>query len=195
MTDDKQTTERTNTRISLAGRSSVSSLVKSTTKLWATPHHYEYNERSLAPQVHIQSAPGPAPLPPLSPHSTHTHAQTHKGHSRARGLTLQFQHTKTHTSPYPVREEKRVTEVAEEKLGEDEGERVNWDYKVCGFGEETHSEPVIMEGMSAPIFAQSIISTAFKMNKFLDIWRHKRGQNTNSVCCWLMQPVEYFTSN
>lgn len=90
-------------------RSTVSSLVKSTTKLWATLHHYKYNERSLAPQVHTQSAPRPAPLPPLS-HTPHTHtyiqAHIHNGHSRARGPTMQFHHTKTHTSPYPVRERK-----------------------------------------------------------------------------------------
>lgn len=43
------------------------------------------------------------------PHSHHcptlpTH--THNGHSRARGPTMQFHHTKTHTSPYPVREKR-----------------------------------------------------------------------------------------
>lgn len=79
-----------------ASESAASSLVKSTTKLWASPRHYEYNERSLAP---TQSAPGRPPYRP-TPH-------THNSHSRARGPAKQFHHTKTHTSPYPVKREKK----------------------------------------------------------------------------------------
>ncbi len=68
------TDDHTHICVSHACRRAISSLVKSTTKVWAGPHHYEYNERSLAPQVHTQSAPRPAPLPPLS-HTPHTHTQ------------------------------------------------------------------------------------------------------------------------
>lgn len=97
-----------------ACRSAVSSCVKSTTKPWATPHHYYLNERSLAPQVHTQLVPGPAPLPPLF-HTPHIH--THNGHSRARGPTMQFHHTKdTHQSLSRQSEKKKRTmEVEGEK--------------------------------------------------------------------------------
>lgn len=93
----------THTHISQACWSAVSSCVKSTSKLWAAPHHYYHKERSPAPQVHTQSLSGPAPLPPLS-HTPLTHTHTHNGHSRAKGPTMQSCHTRTQTSPYHIRE-------------------------------------------------------------------------------------------
>lgn len=81
---------------------------QSATKLWAALYHYPHKERSLAPQV--------------LPHSHHC-PPPHNGLSRAAGPATQFQRTKTHTSPYPIRK-RPVTEVAGEKLrplGGDDG--------------------------------------------------------------------------
>ncbi len=75
-------------------------------------------------------SPKACPTPTIVPHSTHTH--THNGHSRARGPTMQFHHTKTHTSPYPVRERKKNDRGGRRKivtLGEGGMEENKWNTK------------------------------------------------------------------
>lgn len=106
------------------GRSAVSSLVKSTTNLWDTPHHYEHNERSLAPQVHTQSAPKACPTPTIVPHSTHTHTMA----TLEPGVPLCNSITQRHT---PV--------LIPSERGEKEWQR--WQKKNCtpkgGMGQKT----------------------------------------------------------
>lgn len=120
--------------VSHACRSAVSSLVKSTTKLWATLYHYEHNERSLAPQVHTQSAPGPAPLPPLS-HTPHTHIHTMA--TPEPGVPPCNSITQRHT-PVLIPSERKERQRWQEKklypLGRDGGKRVKHKRCKCVWG-------------------------------------------------------------
>lgn len=82
------------------------------------------------------------PTPTIVPHSTHTHI--YKDHSRARGPTMQFRHTKTHTSPHPVRERKELQGWPEKNWGRMKRTEESQSIVCVCVVVERHSGPVIM---------------------------------------------------
>lgn len=103
MTDEMPTF--THTQVPHAWKSTNSSLAKSTTKLWATPRHYEDNERSLAP---TQSTPGRLTI---APHPTHTHTMA----TPEPGVPLCNSITQRHTPVLILSRLKKVWQKWQEK--------------------------------------------------------------------------------
>lgn len=81
------------------------------------PHKSTHNQSQALPHSHH--------CPTL-----HAHTLT-MGHSRAGGPAMQFHHTKTHTSPYPVRERKEWQRWQEKNCNPQGGtEEKGWNTKV-----------------------------------------------------------------